>query len=111
MMAHCHVILQMATGEWNPPYTLIGKLLGRFFRVSALNGQPQPHNTPTLPGFRILEARNFAEEKTRLVAILRTFQSGQVTKQPHAFFGHLTPEEWGVQQYGHVNHHLSQFGV
>lgn len=32
------------------------------------------------------------------------------TTHPHPFFGPLTPNEWAVQQYKHLDHHLRQFG-
>jgi transposase InsO family protein len=33
------------------------------------------------------------------------------TKHPHSFFGRLTPQEWAMLMYKHVDHHLRQFGV
>ena len=33
------------------------------------------------------------------------------TTHPHSFFGRLTPEEWAVLMYKHLDHHLRQFGV
>jgi len=33
------------------------------------------------------------------------------TKHPHSFFGKLTPEEWAILSYKHLDHHLRQFGV
>ena len=32
-------------------------------------------------------------------------------ENPHSFFGRLTPEEWAVLMYKHVDHHLRQFGA
>jgi hypothetical protein len=29
----------------------------------------------------------------------------------HSLFGWLTPEEWAVLMYKHMDHHLQQFGV
>jgi transposase InsO family protein len=33
------------------------------------------------------------------------------TTHPHSFFGPLTPEEWAILMYKHLDHHLRQFGV
>jgi hypothetical protein len=33
------------------------------------------------------------------------------TTHPHSFFGPLTPQEWAILMYKHVDHHLRQFGV
>jgi LPS sulfotransferase NodH len=33
------------------------------------------------------------------------------TMHPHSFFGRLTPQEWAVLMYKHLDHHLRQFGV
>ncbi len=33
------------------------------------------------------------------------------TKNPHSFFGKMTPEEWAILMYKHLDHHLRQFGV
>jgi LPS sulfotransferase NodH len=33
------------------------------------------------------------------------------TKNPHSFFGRLTPQEWATLMYKHLDHHLRQFGV
>jgi hypothetical protein len=33
------------------------------------------------------------------------------TNHPHSFFGRLTPEEWAILMYKHLDHHLRQFGV
>ena len=33
------------------------------------------------------------------------------TTHPHSFFGPLTPDEWAILMYKHLDHHLRQFGV
>jgi LPS sulfotransferase NodH len=33
------------------------------------------------------------------------------TNHPHSFFGQLTPDEWAILMYKHLDHHLRQFGV
>jgi hypothetical protein len=33
------------------------------------------------------------------------------TTSPHSFFGRLTPEQWAILTFKHLDHHLRQFGV
>jgi hypothetical protein len=45
---------------------------------------------------------------------VRKFSEGgpeKSTRHPHPFFGNYTPEQWGVFQWKHIDHHLRQFGV
>lgn len=35
----------------------------------------------------------------------------KVSSHPHPFFGKLTPMEWSVGMYKHLDHHFQQFGV
>ena len=56
--------------------------------------------------------RDLAREKDRLTAIIDRFAAGGpavCTPQPHAFFGKLTPQEWAILMYKHLDHHLRQF--
>jgi Protein of unknown function (DUF1569) len=53
-------------------------------------------------------------ERERLRGLVDRFcQAGApgCTSHPHSFFGHLTPEEWAILTYKHLDHHLRQFGV
>jgi hypothetical protein len=53
-------------------------------------------------------------ERQRLRESIDRFASGGsgiCTKHPHFFFGPLTPVEWAVLMYQHLDHHLRQFGV
>jgi hypothetical protein len=114
MFTHCRIILEMATGDVPQPFSLLGRLLGWLFKPGVLNDQPRQRNSPTLPSFQVADTKNFEQEKQDLIRLLKKFQNGgaaSVTKLPHAFYGFMTPEEWGIQQFGHLNHHLTQFGV
>ena len=53
-------------------------------------------------------------EKKRLAALVERFSKGGragCTTHPHPFFGALTPDDWGVLTYKHLDHHLRQFGL
>lgn len=78
------------------------------------NDKPLPRNLSTIAILRIAEDRDFEIERERLKQKILTFQSNgpeKCTRNPHPFFGTLTPEQWGKGIYKHLDHHLRQFGV
>jgi hypothetical protein len=53
-------------------------------------------------------------DSERLRASIERFAAGGpgvCTTHPHFFFGRLTPMEWSVLMYQHLDHHLRQFQV
>jgi len=114
MLAHCRKTLEMAAGDKILPRVLIGKLIGRFFVKSFSNEKPLGKNGPTDKTLKITDSRNFEVEKQKLVEYIEKFQTGgedKCTRHPHPFFGKLTPTEWSIGMYKHLDHHLRQFGV
>ncbi len=114
MLAHCVIALEMALGDRVGRKTFIGSLIGPFFKGLILSDKPYRPGSPTSPDFVITEAKDFQSEMTKLKALLTRFQQGGpaiAPKAKHPFFGKLTPEEWGISQYKHLHHHLTQFGV
>ncbi len=115
MLAHCSLGLEMAAGEIRPPRALIGRILGPVIKPMALReGEPMRRNSPTSKELVINDVRNFETERERLSALISRFAAaGQVgcTSHPHAFFGSLTPDEWAILMYKHLDHHLRQFGA
>lgn len=114
-MAHCAVGLEMAIGESKPPRVFMGYVLGPLVRGLALkDDKPMHKNSPTAPSLRITDDRELATERARLAGLLDRFRAGgraMCTDHPHPFFGRLTPDQWGVLMYKHLDHHLRQFGV
>ncbi|WP_018611768.1 DUF1569 domain-containing protein [Segetibacter koreensis] len=114
MMAHCSAALEVATGQKTPPRMFIGRILGPFLKSVFTNEKPLKKNTPTDKSFLVIDRRNFEKEKARLVDLVTRFSTGgeaNCTKHPHSFFGKLTPKQWGIGMYKHLDHHLRQFGV
>jgi hypothetical protein len=113
-LAHSTGILEMALGERRPPRHPIGRVIGWAIKRMALgNDAPMPKNAATVKEFVVLDDRDFETERTRLLATIDRFvTSGPLccTDHPHPFFGRLTPAEWAVHQYKHLDHHLRQFG-
>jgi len=94
---------------------LIGRLIGGLaLRKTTRNDDPMPRNSPTSPALRITDERDLAVEAPRLRRLLERFAAAGpegCTTNPHSFFGRMTPEEWAVLMYKHVDHHLRQFGA
>lgn len=114
MCAHCVAALEMGAGDVTKAHSFIGKVLGRLVKGSVLGEKPFSKNSPTDPSFVVTDARDFAKEKARLVAIVKRFgEAGPSAAdgRMHSFFGRLTGDEWGVLMHKHLDHHLRQFGA
>jgi hypothetical protein len=115
MLAHCSAAIDMAMGKVSPPRILLGRLLGRLAKKSMIvNGTPMRRNSITEKSCLVTDDRDFLVERQRLRESIDRFATGgpeACTKHPHFFFGPLTPVEWAVLMYQHLDHHLRQFGV
>jgi hypothetical protein len=115
MLAHCSLGLEMAAGEIRPPRLLIGRILGPVIKPMAFReGEPMRQNSPTAKELVINGDRNFETERKRLSGLINRFAAtgpAGCTAHAHAFFGSLTPDEWAVLMYKHLDHHLRQFGA
>ena len=114
-MAHVAMGLETALGDWKPPRMLIGRILGGFVKPMALgDDQPMKRNSPTVPSMVITDTRALDAERTRVRTLIDRFVAGGpavCTTHSHSFFGRMTPDEWAVLMYKHVDHHLRQFGA
>lgn len=114
-VAHCASGLEMALGEIKPPRALVGRLIGWAIKPKVVgDDEPFRRNSPTVGQLVIRGERNLDVERVRLCSLIDEFASGGTsvcTTHPHPFFGRLTPAEWAVIMYKHLDHHLRQFGV
>jgi hypothetical protein len=114
-LAHMAATLEMAVGDQRPPRMFIGRFFGRAVkRLVMRDDSPLKRNTPTAPNLLVKDDRNFEAERQRLDALIQRFAEGgetACTTHPHTFFGPMTPREWAVLQYKHLDHHLRQFGA
>jgi len=114
MLAHCNKGMESAMGLHHIPRAFIGRILGPLFRATALSDKPFGKNSPTDKSLIFTGEYNLEEEKLKLIAYIQAFMKGGAdgcTKEPHAFFGHFTPDQWALFQWKHLDHHLRQFGV
>ena len=115
MQAHCSAAIGMAEGKVTPPRILLGRLLGPLAKKSLIvTGEPTRRNAMTDKSVLVTDERDFMMERQRLRESIDRFASGGpgiYTNHPHFFFGPLTPVEWAVLMYQHLDHHLRQFSV
>jgi hypothetical protein len=116
MLAHCSVSMQWAVGEVVPEKgALPVRLMGRLVKPMVFrNEDPLRKNSPTATSLRVAGDPDFGKERQRLSQLIDKFAAGGATgctKNPHSFFGNMTPEEWSILMYKHLDHHLRQFGV
>ncbi len=113
--AHCSAGLEMALGELRPPRALVGRIIGPVVKRLALRDDgPMRRNSPTVKELVMTDERDMDAERTRLLGLIDRIVAagpGGCTTHPHAFFGQLTPQEWSILMYKHLDHHLRQFGV
>ena len=114
-VAHCAAGLELALGERTPPRMLMGRIIGPLVKPMVFrNDEPLRRNSPTAEGLAIQDERNLATERERLYVMIDRFALAGpegCTGHPHSFFGRLTPQQWAILMYKHLDHHLRQFGV
>jgi len=114
-VAHCAAGLELAMGDRRPPQLWLGRIIGRIVKPMALGGDaPMRRNSPTVPSIIVADERDLGAERDRLGALIERFAAAGpagCTTHPHSFFGRLSPQEWAVLMYKHLDHHLRQFGV
>ncbi len=114
-VAHCAAGLEVALDDRRPPRVLIGRLFGPIVkRLAFKDDAPMRQNSPTVPSMIVADDRELEVERRRLLELIDRFVAAGpsgCTRHPHSFFGRLTPEEWAVLQYKHLDHHLRQYAV
>ena len=114
-LAHCSAAIGMAEGDISPPRILMGRLFGPLAKKSLIvNGEPMRRNAMTEKSCVVADERDFVVERQRLRESIDRFATGGpgiCTTHPHFFLGPLTPVEWAVLMYQHLDHHFRQFRV
>lgn len=113
MLAHCQVALRVALGDVQLKRGLLGLIFGPIAKRQLLAPGQFGRGLPTAPEFKVAGPRELEKERAALLALVERFGWGGpdgVTKEPHPFFGKLSPEDWNTLQWKHLDHHLRQFG-
>jgi hypothetical protein len=114
MLAHCSEPLKvplekLTLAKPNP----VMRFLFSFFKKSLYDDKPWKQGLPTSKEFKIVDQRDFENEKQALKSLIQEFyaERNKTEWPPHPFCGHFTTEQWGKMQYKHLDHHFRQFGV
>ena len=113
-LAHCHISMETARGKHNMSRAFIGRIIGPIIKKQVLGDKPFRKNSPTDKSYIFPDNLDFEVQKAKAKASIVMFFEGGATKctrHPHPFFGKLSPEEWAIFQWKHLDHHLRQFGV
>jgi len=114
-VAHCSASMEWAVGEKRPPRMFVGRILGAIVKPFVFkDDEPMRRNSPTSKDLIVGDDRSLDVERARLSGLIDRFGKGgrsACTAHPHSFFGRLTPEQWAILMYKHLDHHLRQFGV
>jgi Protein of unknown function (DUF1569) len=114
-VAHCSLAMELALGESRPPRALIGSIIGWAIKPMVVgDDKPMRPGSPTAKSLIVADERDLDAERLRLCGLIDRFVAcgpEGCTTHPHVFFGRLTPSEWSILMYKHLDHHLRQFGV
>jgi hypothetical protein len=116
MLAHCNVSYEYVfePGKYKPTPALIKFILKLLVKNKITREAPFNKSSPTGPDFKIVQDKNFDDEKARLIAFIdKTCDLGAQYfegRESHSF-GKLTAIEWNNMFYKHLDHHFRQFGA
>lgn len=115
MFVHCQKPFEVAEKKLVLKRNLISYLFGGMMKKKLLiKGEPFAQNLPTAKSFLVTDAVEFDLEKNCLLKkIIEYGEKGPqiINMKTHPFFGNLSPEQWGILFYKHLDHHLKQFSV
>ena len=114
-VAHCSAAVEWAVRDRIPPRMFLGRIMRRIVKPMVFrNDEPMRRNSPTAKDLVVQDERDLGTERERLRGLIDRFAAAGpagCTTHPHSFFGRLTPEQWAILMYKHLDHHLRQFGV
>lgn len=96
------------------PGFILKFILKNFVKSKIVGEGSYKQNSPTSPVFKISDARNFEEEKKKLIGNVQKVQQlgrDAFEGKENSSFGVMTAQEWNNMLAKHLNHHLEQFGV
>lgn len=115
MLAHCNVAYETIYTDKHPKPKGLKKFLVKLLAKNAVVGpKPYKKNGPTSPVFKISDARDFENEKNKLIGHIRKTQelgANHFEGKDSYAFGPLNKSEWNTLFSKHLDHHLQQFGV
>ena len=114
MFAHCCGPLKVSLGKLSlekPNFAM--KFMLKFFRTSLYDDKPWKKGLPTTKEYKVTKEMDFDKSKLELMNLINEFHAKRThdTWPEHPYFGSFTPEQWGMMQYKHLDHHFTQFGA
>ncbi len=114
MVKHCNLVLSASLGPAPKKRALMSYLFRKVAKKQYVYKQIYKKGGYTAPNFVVLKGGDIDANRKALLASLEQFRKAgekEYDNRLHAFFGRLTAREWGMLQYNHLNHHLTQFGL
>lgn len=113
MLVHLSCTLKTGLGELKAKNVYVPIISPLMKRYLMRGGRFMKGATPTMGEFLIKERYDFDASRNEFIAVLNRFVAeGRKEKlDRHPFFGKMDAEAWGKTSYGHIDHHLRQFGV
>jgi hypothetical protein len=98
MLAHCNVSYEMAyENKHAKPSAFLQLILKLIVKKAVVNDTPYKHSLKTAPAFIIQDAKNFEEERNRLIDYIKktqVFGAAYFDGKASHSFGVLNKEEW-----------------
>ncbi|HEX7847906.1 MAG TPA: DUF1569 domain-containing protein [Chitinophagaceae bacterium] len=112
MLAHLQLPIAIAYGTHQPKGSFVLRLVGPLFKSKLWDDKPYKQGLPTDPTFIMIgSAKDFEQEKTKLLVLIEQFTETKVAGDRHPVFGKMSKENWSMATWKHLDHHLKQFGV
>jgi hypothetical protein len=114
MVKHCNLVLSASLGQAPRKRALMSYLFRKVAKKQYVYRSVYKKNGYTAPAFVVNDALKLDSELNMLIQSIDQFRKAgedQYENRLHSFFGRLTAQEWGMLQYNHLNHHLTQFGL
>lgn len=114
MLFHLQEPIRVSLGELKLKRGFLGILFGKMALKQVLSDKPFRKGVPTSDEFKPSGKYDLDAEKEKLVKLVSELAvkgPKAISKEPHPFFGTLTPEEWSIITWKHLDHHLTQFGA
>ena len=114
MLLHCQMPLKVANGTLHIKPHWKSYFFGSSRRKKLEDPKFFHKDQTTIKEFIITHEPNYNEAKNGLKELIGTFakEGHKVIKVTrHPLLGEMSPEEWDILQWKHLDYHLKQFGV
>jgi hypothetical protein len=114
LLPHLACSLRFAIGEQPLTGTPPGRIRGAVMRYLAIHRLPWPEGKiPAPPGAFSTPSAGWEQDRRIVITLIERFAAAgpESLGKAHPSFGPMSPRDWDVLQYRHLDHHLRQFGV